>query len=298
MTMMEHRRTSCYTYGNTTREGATQHTSSAFSASAQPNEDWTKISDLAERRRIQNRIAQRNYRKKLKKRLEDLERKAASTSASPEPSPAEVPTKVEKSKTKSGVSKRRSSPASRRQPASTPLQPSATVGEDWSMFSNQYTRQISTSPPPFEFPTLNSFPTPPSPQLPNGNFSCLPGATADYGLDNSFQYMPYSQPYDSSSQFQWQDKTLPVKQESLFDNSTGPFNLPPFFPHGPVDMAFSSSLPDAVFTDSSFTEPSLTPELCDFYERSSAGSPGDHNTFPQTPLMLPLSPPFSTGFDQ
>ncbi|EFQ98863.1 hypothetical protein MGYG_01878 [Nannizzia gypsea CBS 118893] len=59
---------------------------SAFSPHAHPNEDWTKISDLAERRRIQNRIAQRNYRKKLKKRQEDQLRQATS---SPEHSPDE-----------------------------------------------------------------------------------------------------------------------------------------------------------------------------------------------------------------
>ncbi|PUU79781.1 hypothetical protein B9Z19DRAFT_1081025 [Tuber borchii] len=51
------------------------------------DDDWRKVTDLNERRKIQNRLAQRNYRRKLRQRLEELERQAGKNSGSSTPVP-------------------------------------------------------------------------------------------------------------------------------------------------------------------------------------------------------------------
>ncbi|KAG9194330.1 hypothetical protein G6011_04365 [Alternaria panax] len=47
------------------------------------DEDWRTLTDANERRRVQNRIAQRNYRRNIKRRLQQLEVFNRSTSGSP-----------------------------------------------------------------------------------------------------------------------------------------------------------------------------------------------------------------------
>ncbi|CAG7917159.1 unnamed protein product [Penicillium olsonii] len=248
--------------------------SSAFSPNANANEDWTKISDLAERRRIQNRIAQRNYRKKLKRRLEDLERRAA-TSASPEQSHEEPPSpKASPSKTRS--KQRAPKPDVKPHLQDRPAYDYYTPEDRSAMFAQQCTRQLSASPPPvFSYPSMSPYDTF-RPTYPTPLYHTAPNAYSEISYQTEYgEQVPSLVP-------------LPSMQRKLAydEDLISPFSMS-YATMAGIDLcqqqAHAQSHPNGL------PVPSLGYSYAD--QRAPSTSPdASIFTFPLTPESVPCSP--------
>ncbi|KAL8701406.1 MAG: hypothetical protein Q9201_004920 [Fulgogasparrea decipioides] len=236
----------CSFNGQTSPQFAAAHsTSSAFSASANPNEDWTKISDLAERRRIQNRIAQRNYRKKIKRRLEDLERRASSPDASPEQVHLEIPPAHRGGHRSEGPVKRQKSktsksPAAGRQTSlrHSPARHAHDDDDHSILFPLQSNRDFSMSPPP-QLSYSYSLPDPIAPAAypHNTSFQPLPGSLPEY------QGHPYCLP------------PLPTTLPSMSAYELEPMKLDPRFEDDGILNHFNNQPPYPSFAAPEMSQP-------------------------------------------
>lgn len=157
--------------------------------------------------------------KKLKKRLEDLERRAGSSSASPEQRHEELPNADSIPSISSSSSQRKSSHSSRRERTPDLLtQQYVLPSDDRGMFSQQYTRQLSTSPPPFSYASIPSAEGVSYPAYSTASYCGIPSTGAEVPLYP--QYLPIQQTYGVPTM-----TSPPIKQEFYGDEEMNPFSM-------------------------------------------------------------------------
>ena len=184
--------------------------------------------------------------KKLKKRLEDLEARARSSSGSPEQRHEELAQTEAVSEHATSIGNQRqrsnSNQIRRDRTPETVHQHYVLPSDDRSMFSQQYTRQMSTSPPPFSYGTLPSSESASYPTYSQtASYCAVPGSM-------EMQYYPhYLPPIQQSYQHIVPSMTSPpIKQEYYHDDEMNPFSMS-YATMAGVDVSADQSYPEIAY---------------------------------------------------
>lgn len=150
--------------------------------------------------------------------------------------------------------------------------------DDRSMFSQQFTRQLSTSPPPFSY---SSYPPETITYAPYSHSMYQPLSTATQDA----MFAPYLPPLGHASTYppSLPSMVYPVKQEYYAEDEMSPFTMS-YASMAGIDIPQAQAYQDH--------NPQIhTPPLSESFEHSNAGSPPELSNYPRTPASMPGTPP-------